>query len=158
MLGRLPLGKIVGAILNLMRPSTIGLAWKPVRSFQQLLREGCLCVSCERESETLYNELLHITLWMFCDPTAGTHMLALMLVNILPPLSLCLFILSMSLSLFSACLCLSVSLFHQERHLLVKVIDRVLYKLDDLVRPFVHKVSDSPCMSKGFKFVSLCAM
>lgn len=28
----------------------------------------------------------------------------------------------------------------QERHLLVKVIDRVLYKLDDLVRPFVHKI------------------
>ena len=26
----------------------------------------------------------------------------------------------------------------QERHLLVKVIDRVLYKLDDLVRPYVH--------------------
>jgi splicing factor 3B subunit 1 len=28
----------------------------------------------------------------------------------------------------------------QERHLLVKVIDRVLYKLDDLVRPYVHKI------------------
>lgn len=28
----------------------------------------------------------------------------------------------------------------QERHLLVKVIDRVLYKLDDLVRPWVHKI------------------
>ncbi|EAZ21727.1 hypothetical protein OsJ_05362 [Oryza sativa Japonica Group] len=28
----------------------------------------------------------------------------------------------------------------QERHLLVKVIDRVLYKLDELVRPFVHKI------------------
>ncbi|MCL7035560.1 hypothetical protein MKW94_001225 [Papaver nudicaule] len=28
----------------------------------------------------------------------------------------------------------------QERHLLVKVIDRVLYKLDDLVRPFAHKI------------------
>lgn len=28
----------------------------------------------------------------------------------------------------------------QERHLLVKVIDRVLYKLDDLVRPFTHKI------------------
>ncbi|KAH0420734.1 u2 snrnp component prp10 [Colletotrichum camelliae] len=28
----------------------------------------------------------------------------------------------------------------QERHLLVKVIDRILYKLDDLVRPFVHKI------------------
>ena len=32
------------------------------------------------------------------------------------------------------------SLEDQERHLLVKVIDRVLYKLDDLVRPFVHKI------------------
>jgi splicing factor 3B subunit 1 len=30
--------------------------------------------------------------------------------------------------------------FFQERHLLVKVIDRILYKLDDLVRPFVHKI------------------
>lgn len=28
----------------------------------------------------------------------------------------------------------------QERHLLVKVIDRVLYRLDDLVRPYVHKI------------------
>ncbi|KAF8818747.1 putative U2 small nuclear ribonucleoprotein family protein [Cardiosporidium cionae] len=28
----------------------------------------------------------------------------------------------------------------QERHLLVKVIDRVLYKLDDQVRPYVHKI------------------
>ncbi|KAG7030903.1 Splicing factor 3B subunit 1, partial [Cucurbita argyrosperma subsp. argyrosperma] len=28
----------------------------------------------------------------------------------------------------------------QERHLLVKVIDRVLYKLDELVRPYVHKI------------------
>ncbi|KAF1969210.1 ARM repeat-containing protein [Bimuria novae-zelandiae CBS 107.79] len=28
----------------------------------------------------------------------------------------------------------------QERHLLVKVVDRVLYKLDDLVRPYVHKI------------------
>lgn len=28
----------------------------------------------------------------------------------------------------------------QERHLLVKVIDRVLYKLDDLVRPYTHKI------------------
>lgn len=28
----------------------------------------------------------------------------------------------------------------QERHLLVKVIDRVLYRLDELVRPYVHKV------------------
>jgi splicing factor 3B subunit 1 len=28
----------------------------------------------------------------------------------------------------------------QERHFLVKVIDRVLYKLDVLVCPFVHKI------------------
>uniref|UniRef100_A0A7N2MKM0 Phosphatase PP2A regulatory subunit A/Splicing factor 3B subunit 1-like HEAT repeat domain-containing protein n=1 Tax=Quercus lobata TaxID=97700 RepID=A0A7N2MKM0_QUELO len=28
----------------------------------------------------------------------------------------------------------------EERHLLVKVIDRVLYKLDELVRPYVHKI------------------
>jgi splicing factor 3B subunit 1 len=28
----------------------------------------------------------------------------------------------------------------QERHLPVKVIDRVLYKLDDLVRPYVHRI------------------
>ncbi|KAG6380272.1 armadillo-type protein [Boletus reticuloceps] len=28
----------------------------------------------------------------------------------------------------------------QEQHLLVKVINRVLYKLDDLVRPYVHKI------------------
>ncbi|KAF2204494.1 ARM repeat-containing protein [Delitschia confertaspora ATCC 74209] len=28
----------------------------------------------------------------------------------------------------------------QERHLLVKVIDRVLYKLDELVRPYVHRI------------------
>jgi len=28
----------------------------------------------------------------------------------------------------------------QERHLLVKVIDRILYKLDDLVRPYVHRI------------------
>ncbi|ORZ40130.1 armadillo-type protein [Catenaria anguillulae PL171] len=32
------------------------------------------------------------------------------------------------------------NLEEQERHLLVKVIDRVLYKLDDLVRPYVHKI------------------
>lgn len=28
----------------------------------------------------------------------------------------------------------------QERHLLVKVIDRILYKLEDMVRPFVHNI------------------
>ena len=37
-------------------------------------------------------------------------------------------------------LLMSPSLEDQERHLLVKVIDRVLYKLDDLVRPYVHKI------------------
>ena len=35
---------------------------------------------------------------------------------------------------------MSPTLEDQERHLLVKVIDRVLYKLDELVRPFVHKI------------------
>lgn len=34
----------------------------------------------------------------------------------------------------------SPTLEDQERHLLVKVIDRVLYKLDDQVRPFVHRI------------------
>jgi splicing factor 3B subunit 1 len=33
----------------------------------------------------------------------------------------------------------SATLEDQERHLLVKVIDRIMYKLDDRVRPFVHK-------------------
>lgn len=37
-------------------------------------------------------------------------------------------------------LLMSPTLEDQERHLLVKVIDRILYKLDDLVRPYVHKV------------------
>ncbi|GMI20960.1 hypothetical protein TeGR_g10510 [Tetraparma gracilis] len=37
-------------------------------------------------------------------------------------------------------LLMSPNLTDQERHLLVKVIDRVLYKLDDLVRPYVHKI------------------
>eukprot|EP00026_Physarum_polycephalum_P001206 Phypoly_transcript_01207.p1 GENE.Phypoly_transcript_01207~~Phypoly_transcript_01207.p1 ORF type:complete len:1086 (-),score=222.47 Phypoly_transcript_01207:233-3490(-) len=37
-------------------------------------------------------------------------------------------------------LLMSPTLEDQERHLLVKVIDRVLYKLDDLVRPYVHKI------------------
>jgi splicing factor 3B subunit 1 len=35
---------------------------------------------------------------------------------------------------------MSPSLEDQERHLLVKVIDRVLYKLEDLVRPYVHRI------------------
>ncbi|RKP33783.1 armadillo-type protein [Dimargaris cristalligena] len=37
-------------------------------------------------------------------------------------------------------LLMSPALEDQERHLLVKVIDRILYKLDDLVRPFVHQI------------------
>lgn len=37
-------------------------------------------------------------------------------------------------------LLMSPTLEDQERHLLVKVIDRIMYKLGDLVRPFVHKV------------------
>uniref|UniRef100_F1KRJ0 Splicing factor 3B subunit 1 n=1 Tax=Ascaris suum TaxID=6253 RepID=F1KRJ0_ASCSU len=37
-------------------------------------------------------------------------------------------------------LLMSPTLEDQERHLMVKVIDRVLYKLDDLVRPYVHKI------------------
>lgn len=37
-------------------------------------------------------------------------------------------------------LLLSPTLEDQERHLLVRVIDRVLYKLDDLVRPYVHRI------------------
>lgn len=41
-------------------------------------------------------------------------------------------------------LLMSPTLEDQERHLLVKVIDRILYKLDDLVRPYVHKVSVNP--------------
>lgn len=37
-------------------------------------------------------------------------------------------------------LLMSPTLEDQERHLLVKVIDRVLYKLDDMVRPYVHRI------------------
>lgn len=37
-------------------------------------------------------------------------------------------------------LLMSPTLEDQERHFLVKVIDRILYKLDDLVRPYVHKI------------------
>mmetsp|Transcript_17135 Transcript_17135/g.25961 ORF Transcript_17135/g.25961 Transcript_17135/m.25961 type:complete len:1257 (+) Transcript_17135:17-3787(+) len=37
-------------------------------------------------------------------------------------------------------LLMSPTLEDQERHLLVKVIDRILYKLDDLVRPYVHRI------------------
>ncbi|KAJ1960142.1 U2 snRNP component prp10 [Dipsacomyces acuminosporus] len=37
-------------------------------------------------------------------------------------------------------LLMSPSLEDQERHLLVKVIDRVMFRLGELVRPFVHKI------------------
>ncbi|KAJ2747899.1 U2 snRNP component prp10 [Coemansia sp. BCRC 34301] len=37
-------------------------------------------------------------------------------------------------------LLMAASLEEQERHLLVKVIDRVMFRLGDLVRPFVHKI------------------
>ncbi|KAJ2723268.1 U2 snRNP component prp10 [Coemansia sp. Benny D115] len=37
-------------------------------------------------------------------------------------------------------LLMSPSLEEQERHLLVKVIDRTMFRLGDLVRPFVHKI------------------
>lgn len=37
-------------------------------------------------------------------------------------------------------LLMSPTLEEQERHLLVKVVDRILYKLDELVRPYVHKI------------------
>ena len=37
-------------------------------------------------------------------------------------------------------LLMSPTLEDQERHLLVKVIDRILFRLDELVRPFVHKI------------------
>ncbi|OAF69341.1 nuclear protein [Intoshia linei] len=37
-------------------------------------------------------------------------------------------------------LLMSPTLEEQESHLMVKVIDRILYKLDDLVRPYVHKI------------------
>ncbi|KAJ2865639.1 U2 snRNP component prp10 [Coemansia aciculifera] len=37
-------------------------------------------------------------------------------------------------------LLMSPSLEEQERHLLAKVVDRVMFRLGDLVRPFVHKI------------------
>ncbi len=37
-------------------------------------------------------------------------------------------------------LLLEKTLDDQERHLLVKVVDRVLYKLDDMIRPYTHKI------------------
>jgi splicing factor 3B subunit 1 len=35
---------------------------------------------------------------------------------------------------------MSITLDDQQRHLFVKLIDRILYQLDDLVRPYVHKI------------------
>lgn len=37
-------------------------------------------------------------------------------------------------------LLMSPTLEDQERHLLIKVIDKILFRLDDLVRPYVHKI------------------
>ncbi|CAK8985857.1 Splicing factor 3B subunit 1 (Pre-mRNA-splicing factor SF3b 155 kDa subunit) (SF3b155) (Spliceosome-associated protein 155) (SAP 155), partial [Durusdinium trenchii] len=37
-------------------------------------------------------------------------------------------------------LLMSPTLEEQERHLLVKTVDRILFRLDDLVRPYVHKI------------------
>lgn len=50
-------------------------------------------------------------------------------------------------------LLMSPTLEDQERHLLVKVIDRILYKLDDLVRPYVHKVSEAVVRITVFAFL-----
>lgn len=52
-------------------------------------------------------------------------------------------------------LLMSPTLEDQERHLLVKVIDRILYKLDDLVRPYVHKVSEAVVIITVFAFLFL---
>ena len=35
---------------------------------------------------------------------------------------------------------MSTELEDQERHLLIKVVNRILFKLDSLVRPYVHKI------------------
>lgn len=35
---------------------------------------------------------------------------------------------------------MSNTLEDQERHILVKALDRILYKLDDQVRPYVHEI------------------
>ena len=37
-------------------------------------------------------------------------------------------------------LLMSTELEDQERHLLIKVVNRILFKLDSLVRPYVHKI------------------
>lgn len=51
---------------------------------------------------------------------------------------------------------MSPTLEDQERHLLVKVIDRILYKLDDLVRPYVHKVGS--VFTVALRFVQCLCM
>lgn len=64
-------------------------------------------------------------------------------------------------------LLMSPTLEDQERHLLVKVIDRILYKLDDLVRPYVHKVRQIywlnglylfMCLKKMFHMFCICKL
>lgn len=61
-------------------------------------------------------------------------------------------------------LLMSPTLEDQERHLLVKVIDRILYKLDDLVRPYVHKViifvvaSQTNCLFVLSRFLIHCLL
>lgn len=52
-------------------------------------------------------------------------------------------------------LLMSPTLEDQERHLLVKVIDRILYKLDDLVRPYVHKVGSQVVFLNGLVFFNI---
>ena len=52
---------------------------------------------------------------------------------------------------------MSPTLEDQERHLLVKVIDRVLYKLDDLVRPYVHKVWPAVSVNVVYENPHVCA-
>lgn len=52
---------------------------------------------------------------------------------------------------------MSPTLEDQERHLLVKVIDRILYKLDDLVRPYVHKVGLVSTM-RSWLFLNVCVL
>lgn len=52
-------------------------------------------------------------------------------------------------------LLMSPTLEDQERHLLVKVIDRILYKLDDLVRPYVHKVRQIYWLNGLYLFMCL---
>ena len=53
-------------------------------------------------------------------------------------------------------LLMSPTLEDQERHLLVKVIDRILYKLDELVRPFVHKILVRFLSCSLFYFAGYC--